>query len=338
MVIKEQVKNNIMMAMRIYLEPVNLNILESVLIREFSGVDFSEIETLPSTLTDVNEYIINLYVEKRTNKISKNTIDYYISTVRQLIDITHKSLIKIEQNDIELYLNYLRSCGNSNTSLNNRRRNLCAFFDWMRKNKFITDNPVEIIEPYPVQRKQVEIMNSEEIELLKEACETTRDRALIEFFRCSACRVGEIPYIKISDVNWNNGEVIVYGEKTRDYRTVMLDDVALQYLNFYLKERDIDKYSTEALFTHMKGDTHKALSADGIYYTIKQLAKRSKVTKNIYPHLWRKTTATRIAQKSGSDEMAGEYLGHTPKTVTGQHYIRKDKAHIVEIFNKYVRE
>lgn len=338
MTIKEQVKSNIIMAMRVYLEPATMDILESILVKEFCAVDFVEMETLPATMTDINEYIIQLYIDKRTNKIAQSTIEYYINTVRQLIDVVNKPLIKMDQNDIEYYLRYLQKNGNSNTSLNNRRRNLSAFFTWLRKFKMIQDNPVDAVEAYPVQRKPVESMESEETELLKDACKNNRERALIEVLRCTACRVGEIPYIHICDINWHNGQVEVYGEKDNEYRLVMLDDVALQYLDFYLTDRGVRKDSKEPLFTHIRGDKTQVLSADGIYYCIKKLAERSKVEKNIYPHLFRKTCATKIVERGGSDEMAGEYLGHAPKTVAGQYYINKGTGHVVDIFNKYVRQ
>lgn len=338
MTIKEQVKSNILMSMRIHLDPVTMDVLESVLVKEFCAVDFVEMETLPATMTDINEYIIQLYIDKRTNKIKDSTIQYYVNTVRQLIEMVNKPLIKMDQNDIELYLITLKRQGNSNTSLNNRRRNLSAFFTWMRKYKLIQDNPVDAIEAYPEHRKPIESMESEEVELLKEACRDNRERALIEVLRCTACRVGEIPYIRICDINWGNGQVEIYGEKTDDYRLVVLDEIALQYVGFYLQDRGVRKDSKEPLFTHIKGDKTQVLSKDGIYYCVKKLAARSKVERNIYPHLWRKTTATHIIQRGGSDEQAGEYLGHTPRTVTGRHYIQKGPGHVVEIFNRFVRQ
>ena len=51
-----------------------------------------------------------------------------------------------------------------------------------------------------------------------------------------------------------------------------------------------------------------------------------------------KGTATQIVRRGGSDEMAGEYLGHTPRTVTSRHYTSKGSEHIEEIFNRYVRQ
>ncbi|MCI7792239.1 MAG: tyrosine-type recombinase/integrase [Lachnospiraceae bacterium] len=335
---KEEVKNNVLMTMRLYLDPVNMDILESVIIKEFSGVDIKEMETLPATQRDINEYIISLYQEKRRNKLSERTMGYYLSTIRSLIILVNKPLVKIDENDIEYFLRMKQKQGNCNVSLNNLRRNISAFFKWMRIQRIIQVNPVEIVEPFPVIEKPIDHMESEDIAILRDACKNKRDRALIEFLRSTAMRSGEIPIVRINDINWSNGELVIFGHKNNRYRTVMLDSVALKYILLYVQERNLDKDSKEFLFTHIKGNKSEPLKVDGIRYAVKQIAKRSIVERNIYPHLFRKTTATQIILRGGSDEIAGEYLGHAPNSVTSKHYTFKGPEHIREIFNKYVRQ
>lgn len=62
------------------------------------------------------------------------------------------------------------------------------------------------------------------------------------------------------------------------------------------------------------------------------------IRKALDEYLFRKTTATQIILRGGSDEIAGEYLGHAPNSVTSKHYTFKGPEHIREIFNKYVRQ
>lgn len=335
---KEEVKNNVLMTMRLYLDPVNMDILESVIVKEFSAVDILEMETLPATQTDMNEYIIRLFIDKRRNKLSDETMKYYISTVRRLIELVNKPLIKIDENDIEYFLRNKRQQGNCNVSVNNLRRNLCAVFGWMRKQKLIQYNPVEATEALPVIEKPIDHMESEDISYLRDACSSVRERALVEFLRSTAMRSGEIPLVRISDIDWSSGKVVIFRHKNNKYGTVMLDKVALQYIGAYIKERNITIDSNEFLFTHAKGNKKEPLKKDGIRYIVKKIAKNSKVTRNVYPHLFRKSTASLIVKRGGSDEMAGEYLGHTPQSVTGRHYTYKGTEHIEEIFNRYVRQ
>ena len=145
-----------------------------------------------------------------------------------------------------------------------------------------------------------------------------------------------MPKARICDIDFKSGKIVIYGEKTRKYRTVYLDGVALYYIKDYIKERGVDERSTEPLFTHIRGDKTKGLDGEGIYASIKKIAKRAGMDKRVYPHLFRKTTATNICRRGGSEDAAGEYLGHAPKSVTGKHYTFKSEQHVEQIFHNYV--
>lgn len=80
----------------------------------------------------------------------------------------------------------------------------------------------------------------------------------------------------------------------------MLDDISLKYLTEYIiKERKTSLDSNENLFTYCRGDKSKPLGKAGIYAEIKRIAERSELPKNrrVYPHLFRKTTATNIVKR-----------------------------------------
>lgn len=66
------------------------------------------------------------------------------------------------------------------------------------------------------------------------------------------------------------------------------------------------------------------------------LPANSGITRRVYPHLFRKTTATNILKRGGTDSDAGEYLGHKPQGVTARHYAFRSEDHTVKIFESYV--
>lgn len=94
--------------------------------------------------------------------------------------------------------------------------------------------------------------------------------------------------------------------------------------------------SKEPLFTHLRGDKKCGLEAEGIYAAIKSIAKRAGIEKRVYPHIYRKSTATTIIRRGGTEDDAGEYLGHAPKNVTGKHYTFKSEQDVEQIFHSYV--
>lgn len=239
------------------------------------------------------------------------------------------------ESDVEFYL-MGKAKSNSNASLNNLLRNVSAFFTWMRKAKLISDNPCDGIERFTAPEKPIDHLEAQQVELLKNGCKFKRDRALIEFMRCTAMRRGEIPLVKIQDIDFRSGKLLIYGKKSHKYRTVYLDNVALHYIHEYLEERNVGENSSEPLFTYVRGDKTQALDVDGIYVAIKNIARRANIDKNVYPHIFRKTAATNIVKRGGSDELAGEYLGHAPRNVTARHYTYKDEQHVERIFHDFV--
>lgn len=335
MTCKEVFKNEILMKMKYHLGKNELAILETVLSETLYRVEVMESVTLPATVDMTNDYILDLYELKRSLILKPSTMKVYMATAREFLQYVNKPLVQVNREDIEHYLRLKVKAGNVGTSMNNKRRKLNSLFVWMKKQKFIQENPMEDIECFKEVLKPVDHMTAEEVEQLKEGCMDKRDRALLEWLRCTATRKGEIPYININQINWGTGEVTVYGEKTDTYRTVYLDAVAIRYLLEYItEERGLTVRSSEPLFTHLRGDRKAVLTQSGIYAQVKRIAQRSGLDRRVYPHLFRKTTATNIVRRGGSTDEAGLYMGHKPQGVTARHYVSAEK--ISKIFREYV--
>lgn len=337
---KELFLNNVLISMRAIIDKNALQILEQTIIRELQNREFVEKQTMPSTIDDTNAYIINLFMAKKAPKLSPKTVEQYIYAINCLIDTLHKPLTQMDTFDIECFLQHYKTYGKahgktSNVSVNNIKRNISAMFTWMRRENFIYKNPCENVDPYKEIQKPIDHMTPEEVEQLKTGCKTSRDRALIEFLRCTAMRREEIPCVNTGDVDWMSGKITIFGQKSQSYRLVCLDGVAIHYLQLYLCERGITDNNVPLFTVH---NSTKALSKDGIYASVKEIAKRAGMKRNIYPHLFRKTTATNIIKRGGSEEAAGEYLGHKPKSVTGRHYAFKSEDHVLTIFKQYVAQ
>lgn len=333
---KELLKNDILIKMKKHLNISMLSILESVLSEALYKVDVVDSETLPATQDMTNEYILQLYELKKGGKLSEETMKAYMSLFREFLRYVNKNLFQILQEDVEEYLRMKQRIGNNNKSLNNKRRKLNTFFDWMRKNGLIRNNPVENIEPFTETLSPIDHLEPEEMERLKAACNSKRDRALLEWLRCTAMRKGEISSVNINQIDWTNKKALIYGPKNHSYRMVCLDSVAIHYLQEYIQERGLDINSDLPLFAYIKGDRSKPLSKNGIYAEIRRIGKRSGLSRRIYPHLFRKTVATNVIKRGGTDADAGEYLGHKPQGVTARHYAYRSEEHVIKIFNNYI--
>lgn len=329
----EKFINEIIMSMSVHLEPAALSILKEILIKQLSHYSLSITETLPATADDSNEYIIKLFLSTKASKLSAKTVAYYLDTIKRLLNVIHKPLTEITSIDISYFLNTVKR-DNTAVSLNNLRRNISAFFTWMRKSHFIIENPCEAIEPYKQIEKPIDHLEATEYEQLKSGCKTKRDRALIEFLRSTAMRVGEIKSVKVSDINWSTGLITIYGTKSHTYRPVCLDSIALKYLAEYTTDRKLSISSNAPVFSQMY--SFAPLSDGGIRECLQHIKVRSGLDRRVYPHLFRKTTATNIVLRGGSIHDAGEYLGHKDSSTAGKHYSYISNEHTINIFKKYV--
>lgn len=332
--VREEIRNEIILEMKHHLNETTMSILKQILNKALSNVEIVRTKMLPATTDDVNSKILELFNLNKAPKLSNKTVNYYLDSINKLICFTNKSLLKINSMDIEMFLDTI-SQTNDAVSVNNYRRNVSAFYTWMRKSHMILENPCEAIEPFKEIHKPIDHMLPEEFEQLKFGCKHTRDRAMIEFMRCTAMRVGEITNVKISDINWKDGKIQIYGCKNRTYRPVCLDSVAIKYITDYIFSRSLPLTSDEFLFTSLNKENNP-LCASGIRCAIHAITKRSKINRRVYPHLFRKTTASNIIKRGGSVHDAGEYLGHKDRSTAGQYYAYVSDEHTIEIFNKFV--
>lgn len=58
--------------------------------------------------------------------------------------------------------------------------------------------------------------------------------------------------------------------------------------------------------------------------------------RKVYPHLFRKTTASNIVKRGGTIHDAVEYLEHKERTITDRYYVYVGEEHTIDIFNKFV--
>lgn len=345
---KEILRDTILTQMRPFLDSVTLEMLNNVIVKALFNVDVVDMETLPATRETTNEYILELYMMKKVPKLSKQTAKYYLLTINHFIEFTGKSLLNVTDMDVEYYLHNYAKKGNTETTVNNERRNLSAFLSWMRKSHLISENPVDNVEKWTEVEKPIDYLRDWEFEALRDACkrqqgekikdinayrEALRDRALLEFLRSTAIRVGECVSVNKSDIDWNNGEVLVYGHKTKRYRKACIDDVSKYHLKKYIDSRTDDN---EALFVSLKSP-HRRMQKTSIEYAIRSIADRSILGRRVYPHLLRKTTATNMAKRGCPRELIAFYLGHkdgNTKTLN-KHYAATDPAQITAAFWRY---
>lgn len=321
---KKDLLNNIILQMSGYVDKNTLQVLEHTIITELVDFDVNPIDYLPKPYEhDVdmkNKYILDLFEWKR--RINDNTKEQYLLAIKELLSLIHKPLTDISETDIYYYLHWYdnrpRKKKLSPVTYNNRRLCLSAFYEWMRKERLVSFNPVENVEAKKQVIKPIDYFSKKEFIQLRDACKNIRERAILEVLRSTGARVGELVGITTSQINWETGDILILSEKSNSYRTIWLDDEAVYYLEKYLSSR---KTQSPYLFPQSRAP-YGQISRNGIYSLIRKLGKRAGLTCRCYPHKLRKTLGMTLISKGVNICYIKDTMGHASTAITERYYAR----------------
>lgn len=323
--VKTEIINNVMVAMAIYLEQSVMSVLEETMKQQLVRVNMEEITTLPAesrnSIQQRNEDIIRLFMYKK-NKLKPLTMRTYMEAVKRLItQIDYKSLDQMDTMDLSHYLNvFARREKEGNriqaSTYNNERRYLSAFYTWMRREKIVTENPVEAIEARNEIRKPIDYFRPEELAMLRDACRSPRERALVEVLRSTGARIGEIVDIALDQIDWTTGDILILGEKSDRYRTLYLDDDARHYYRLYLESRP---GNSQWMFPGTR-KPYGRISTESLRSVFKIVGKRAGIKSRVYPHKMRKTLGMSLKNKGVDIGTISEIMGHAGSEVTSRYY------------------
>ena len=128
---------------------------------------------------------------------------------------------------------------------------------------------------------------------------------MVELFYSTGCRVSELTRLKRKDVDFQQGEVHLFGKGSK-HRTSYLNAKAEVYLKKYLFSR---RDNNEALFVSER-KPHNSLKKTAVESIIRKLGERSNIGRRVYPHLIRHTTATDALERGMNVVELQRILGH----------------------------
>ena len=281
-------------------------------------ISFYKYEELKEKCTEVMDidksymqYLQLFLVRKKTEGKSDRTLEQYQLHLNHLLQNLNKSLDKITEDDLFIYLaTYKKARNVSNVYLDNIRLVFSSFFTWCNNKGYIHKNPTIGLEPIKSEKKIKKPFSDEDLEKLRRSCTQERDLALIEFLYSTGVRATELITLNRCDIDFIGKSAIVYGKGSKE-REVYLTATACLHLKEYLNTRTDDN---EALFVTTR-KPYKRLTVSGLEHILKNLGKIAGVEK-CHPHRFRRTMATNVLRKGAPLEEVKELLGHTKLDTT----------------------
>lgn len=267
---------------------------------------------------------------KQVEGCSERSVNYYSSTLDNLINALEKPFNQIETEDLRIYLSeYQKKNDASKQTIDNIRRILSSFFTWLEDEDYILKSPVRRIHKIKTMKQVKETYSDEALERLRDNCKTIRDLALIDMLASTGMRVGELVKLNRVDVDFVNRECVVLGKGSKE-RVVYFDARTKLHLQNYLNSRTDDN---EALFVSLL-EPHNRLEIAGVEIMLRKLGRSLEINK-VHPHKFRRTLATRAIDKGMPIEQVQKLLGHQ-KIDTTMEYAIVDQQNVKNSHKKYL--
>lgn len=268
---------------------------------------------------------------KRIDGLSARTLGNYRIGLQQFATQVKKHVAKVNTDDIREYIGYLSDeRGLRDSSLQTHINILRAFFAWLTTEGVIKRSPMLKIKSLKIDKKgSRHALTAEELERLRDACATYKEKALVEFLVSTGCRLSELVGVQVRQVDFKARSVVVHGKGNKD-RVVFFSIRAKLMLETYLEQRA----DGEALFASGRAP-YGGLRQRGVQRILRLLGERAGLNHRVHPHLLRHTFATQALNAGMDITVIQRLLGHEDVSTT-QIYAEVSQETIRHEYDKFV--
>lgn len=292
------------------LVPINVEQTKNNLSKIIANYHIQKIES-DQTHPDLIEKIQMYNSAKKLEGLSPKTLEGYELNLTIFANEVKKRTEDITTSDVRSYLATMgQRQGWKMSTMGNKLSVIKSFFQWLAGEELIHRDPTAKLKTPKMEKRLPKALTIPELEMLREACETVRERAFVEVMYATGCRLAEVQGLNRDQINQQSMSTLVIGKGDKQ-REVYFSHKAMYHLNKYLNQRTDD---CEALFVTVRKPirrlTHRAIQRE-----IKIIAKRVGLEKKVSPHVLRHTFAT-LTLNNGAELVAvQELLGHeSPET------------------------
>ncbi|MGE0370210.1 MAG: site-specific tyrosine recombinase XerD [Candidatus Dadabacteria bacterium] len=287
----------------------------------------------------LDSFLSYLVVEKG---LSENTLESYGRDLKKfLLFIKSRgttSAREIKYGDILDFMARSREEGLNATTIVRSMVSVKQFFKYLLSEKVLSEDPTAHIKTPKMKKAIPGVISLDDVESIlgapdESTHEGLRDAAMLEILYATGIRVSELIGLKLNDVNFELGFVVVYGKGSKE-RVVPIGDKAREKLLSYLRDSRpalLKSREAKALFVTRRGG---GMTRQGFWKIIKAQALKAGVTKKISPHTLRHSFATHLLERGADLRTIQVMLGHSDISTT-QIYTHVESERLKEIHKKY---
>lgn len=238
-----------------------------------------------NTIYDLYEGFENLKHGKKTQRINKKIT---------LPDGTEKTVTELIQKDEPLAQNTIRDY----------QMFVKRFYLWLIDEELCSIRRDKVKDLKPVSQVKItktadDILSEEQVKAMLDACQNSRDRALIGTLYEGAFRIGEIAGMTWQDVDFSDKHFCTARTdfKTGNERIIPLH-IARGYLLTWKNDYPGDASGNNPVFVSRY---NTSLRYTGVKFQLNAIAKRAGIEKHITPHIFRHSRITHMIKDGWTD-------------------------------------
>jgi integrase/recombinase XerD len=238
------------------------------------------------------------------------------------------------------FLAFLRKAELAPRSMARKVSTIKQFYRFLLREDRIASDPSELLTVLVKSRRLPKHLTVREMfQLIAAAAGDTeteiRDRALLEIWYATGCRITEIAQLEEAAIDWQSSLVRVKGKGGRE-RLIPIHSEALAWAKRYREVRHeqllrSELAETSIFFLNSRG---KGFQRQGIWKVVKKYAKRAGIARNIWPHMIRHSFATHVLQGGADLRAVQELMGHRSIAAT-EIYTHLDIENLKQMQQKY---
>jgi integrase/recombinase XerD len=175
-------------------------------------------------------------------------------------------------------------------------------------------------------------LEAEQVRALLDGCDRStvagmRDFAIVTMLVRLGMRRGEVAGLRLDDIDWRAGEIIVHGKGARVERLPLPADVG-EAIAVYLRDARPPGFSGREVFVRIKAP-RRPLTAGGVTQVVVSASKRAGIGE-VTAHRLRHTAATELLRQGAPLHEIGELLRHR-SVLTTAIYAKVDRDRLREL-------
>ncbi|MEG0176915.1 site-specific tyrosine recombinase/integron integrase [Anaerorhabdus sp.] len=201
----------------------------------------------------------------------------------------------------------------TNSSISRVYSSLRSFFRYLNRYEDIKNNPVQGFKNPKASKKLPDFLTLDQMMDILTSFDLSnpvelRDRAILETIYACGLRISEATSLKIDNVYFDQGVLIVLGKGNKE-RMIPFYPRCAKLLQKYIREARSEFLKEEHgyLFVSQSGNP---ITPRAIQYMLKNVGQRVGITLELHPHMLRHSFATHLLDNGADLRVVQELLGH----------------------------